>query len=157
MPLDGVWFVRFLMITASKWMLVLVCISACGTPARKAPASESTARSATTAKIASSIQSVLQRMRAEEVTAANVSARDASSYTNPLVRVDATGRIHTAVWVTHLQEQVLVELRRLQMHIEQTDTRQDVVQGWIPFHHIEQVAALSFVQYVRPPRYARGR
>jgi hypothetical protein len=96
-------------------------------------------------------------MRADGVTAANVAIRDAASYANPLVRVDATGRIHTAVWVTHLQEHMVAELRRFQMDIERTDARQGVVQGWIPFHRLEEVAALSFVQHVRPPRYARGR
>ncbi len=138
------------LVKASKWVLVLACVTACGASTPPAP-------SAMTAKISSSIHRVVQRMRADGVTAANVASRDVSSYANPLVRVDATGRIHTAVWVTQLQDHMLVELRRFQMHIERTDARQGVVQGWVPFHYIEDVAALSFVEHVRPPRYARGR
>lgn len=96
-------------------------------------------------------------MRADGVTAANAASRDVSSYSNALVRVDATGRIQTTVWVTQLHDHMLGELRRFQMHIERTDARQGVVQGWVPFYRIEDVAALAFVQHVRPPRYARGR
>lgn len=140
---------RFL-VKASKWVLLLACVTACSPSTPPAP-------SAMPAKVSSSIHRVLQRMQADGVTAANAASRDVSSYANPLVRVDAAGRIHTAVWVTHLQDHVLVELRRLQMHIERTDARQGVVQGWVPFYRVADVAALSFVQHVRPPRYARGR
>jgi hypothetical protein len=69
------------------------------------------------------------------------------------VRVDALGRIHTAIRVTRVDLQVVSGLQAAQVEIDQT-AGQDTIQGWIPFDRVEQVAALSFVRGLRPPRYA---
>jgi hypothetical protein len=105
------------------------------------------------ANIAPPIRHVLQRMQDDGVTGQNVAARTATSYSNPLVRVDALGRIHTAIRVTSVDPQVVSGLQAAQVEIDQT-AGQDTIQGWIPFDRVEQVAALSFVRGLRPPRYA---
>ncbi len=48
-------------------------------------------------KIASLIRDVIQRMHDDGVTPANVATRAPTDYSNPLVRVDAEGRIHTDI------------------------------------------------------------
>jgi hypothetical protein len=105
------------------------------------------------AKIAPPIRHVLQRMQDDGVTGQNVAAHTTASYSNPLVRVDALGRIHTTIRVTSVDPQVVSGLQAAQVDIDQT-AGQDTIQGWIPFDRVEQVAALSFVRDLRPPRYA---
>jgi hypothetical protein len=58
--------------------------------------------------------------------------------------------------VISFDPQVVSDLQAENVYIEQT-AGQDTIQGWIPFDRVEQVAALSFVRDLRPPRYARHR
>jgi protein gp37 len=106
-----------------------------------------------TAKIAAPIRHVLQRLRDDGVTMQNVAARTTTSYSNRLVRVDALGRVHAVIRVISFDPQVVSDLQAENVYIEQT-AGQDTIQGWIPFDRVEQVAALSFVRDLRPPRYA---
>jgi hypothetical protein len=105
------------------------------------------------AKIATSIRSVVQRMQHDGLTATNASARQAESYTTPLVRVDQTGSVQTLLLVTTVEPQVEVLLEQQHARIEVVDAEQRLVQAWIPFDRLEQIAALPFVQYIRPPSY----
>jgi hypothetical protein len=104
-------------------------------------------------KIALPLRRVLQRMREDGLTAANATARQAEAYTNPLVRVDHTGRIHVLLGVTSVDAEAQSRLEEHQAHIDIMDPALRLIQAWVPFHHLEEVAALPFVQYVRPPSY----
>lgn len=108
-------------------------------------------------KIASLIRDVMQRMHDDGVTPANVATRSATDYSNPFVRVDAEGRIHTDIAVTQVTPQVIADLRALRVHHIQAHAGQMTIQGWVPFDRVVTVAALPFVHYIRPPRYATRR
>jgi hypothetical protein len=88
---------------------------------------------------------------------ANATARRAETYSTPLVRIDPAGRVHTTIMVTQLDAQVAAALMAQQVVIEHTDDTTQSLQTWIPFEHVETVAALPFVRYLRPPRYASRR
>jgi hypothetical protein len=111
----------------------------------------------TTPKIASLIRDVVQRMHDDGVTSANVATRATTAYSNPFVRVDAGGRIHTDITVTRVTPEVMADLRALQVQHLQTHASQTTIQGWVPFDRVATVAALPFVQHLRPPRYAMRR
>jgi hypothetical protein len=106
------------------------------------------------AKIATSIRSVVQRMRQDGLTAATATARQAESYTTPLVRVDQTGSVQTVLLVTAVEPGVEVLLEQQHARIEVVDAELRLIQAWIPFHRLEHIAALPFVRYIRPPSYA---
>jgi len=111
----------------------------------------------TNTKIASLIRDVVQRMHDDGVTSANVATRATTAYSNPFVRVDAGGRIHTDITVTRVTPEVMADLRALQVQHLQTHASQTTIQGWVPFDRVAMVAALSFVHHIRPPRYAMRR
>lgn len=147
----------------AKWLLCLLSLMACGTP-RPPPVTTTSAgttpadsRILAEAKMASSLHSVVQRMRQDGVTAANVTTRQAESYTTPLVRVDHTGRIQAVVLVTAVEEWVASQLEVHRAHIEIADAELRLIQAWIPFDRLEEIAALPFVRYIRPPSYAMRR
>jgi len=96
-------------------------------------------------------------MQQDGMTAANVTTRHAERYSTPLVRVDARGRVHTAILVTTFDAQVEAVLTTHQVSLEQADAQARLVQAWIPFDRLATVAALSFVRYLRPPSYASRR
>lgn len=110
-----------------------------------------------TSKIASSLQRVVQRMQQDGVTTANVTARQAERYSTPLVRVDAEGRVHTAILVTTFDAQVESVLTMHQVAIDRANAQARLVQAWIPFDRLATVAALPFVRHLRPPSYAHRR
>jgi hypothetical protein len=153
---------QYVIPSANPWMwLVVLCLTtSCQTsgpseqpPSSVAKATNKVPASSVMAKIAPPIRHVVQRMQDDGVTGQNVAARTTTSYSNPLVRVDARGRIHTAIRVTHVDPQVVSDLQAAQVELDQT-AGQDTMQGWIPFDRVEQVAALAFVRDLRPPRYA---
>ena len=108
-------------------------------------------------KIASPLQRVVQRMQQDGVTAANVRARHAEKYSTPLVRVDAQGRVHTAILVTTFDAEVKSILAIHQVSIEHADAQSRLVQAWIPFDRLTTIAGLPFIRYLRPPSYASRR
>lgn len=147
------------------WLLLL-WLASCQAPAASDQASSpgatpsptvTSTKPAEQSKIASLIRDVIQRMQDDGVTPTNVATRSVTGYSNPFVRVDAKGRIHTDIIVTRVTPEVMADLRALQVHIVQTHARQTIIQGWVPFDRVVTVATLPFVHDIRPPRYAMRR
>ena len=145
-------------------LAILLAVMACSPSSHEAqtsPAAEPVGRyphpNVPANKIASSIRDVLQRLRADGLTMANAATRRAETYSTPLVRIDPAGRVHTTIIVTQLDAQVAAALTAQQVVIEHTDDTTQSLQTWIPFERVETVAALPFVRYLRPPRYASRR
>lgn len=145
-------------------LAILLAVMACSpssheahTPSVAEPGGRYPHSKAPANKIASPIRDVLQRLRADGLTAATAAARQAETYSTPLVRIDPTGRVHTTIVVTQLDAQVTAALLAQQVVVEHTDDTTQSLQTWIPFERVETVAALPFVRYLRPPRYASRR
>lgn len=107
--------------------------------------------------IAPTLQQVVARMQQDGLTAANVLARQPHTYSTPLVQVDAQGRLHTAIMVTHLDAQVEAALTVHAVVIERTAAALHLIQAWVPFDRLTTVATLPFVRSLRPPSYASRR
>jgi hypothetical protein len=147
------------------WLLLLL-LASCRVPAASDQDSSPGARPSPTVaspkaaeqtNIASLIRDVIQRMQDDGVTPANVATRSVTDYSNPFVRVDARGRIHTDITVTQVTPEIVADLRASQVHIVQTHAGQTIIQGWVPFDRVVTVATLPFVHNIRPPRYAMRR
>lgn len=107
--------------------------------------------------IASALQQLASRMRRDGLTATNVRLRHPETYSTPLVRVDTFGRLHTVMLVTTFDAQAEAALASEHVQIETVDRAARVIQVWIPFDRLENVAMLPFVRYLRTPSYARRR
>ncbi len=149
-----------------RWVLLLL-ITSCQAPVASdrtvspdttsPPVAAAQTSEGATLKIASLIRDVMQRMHDDGVTPANVATRSATDYSNPLVRVDTMGRIHTDITVTQVTPEVMADLRASQVEHIQTHAGQTIIQGWVPFDRVVTIAALPFVHHIRPPRYAMRR
>jgi hypothetical protein len=150
-----------------RLFVVLVCMAACsirvqpqprppqgdrprGT-GREPPAS---AEVPPTAKIASAVSQVAQRMRADGITADNAAARQTESYSTPLMRVDQHGNLHLVLLVATPDARVGSRLEQHGVRVEFVHTELRMIQAWVPFDQLERIAALPFVRYIRPPSYA---
>lgn len=101
-------------------------------------------------KIAPPLRAVLQPQRESDETPDDATA----SPTHPLVRVDESGRVHTAIIVTHVDDDIVSALRTAHVQVDQISAKQQTIQGWIPVNRVEAVAALPFVRHLRLPSYA---
>jgi hypothetical protein len=134
----------------------LLVAGACSSPPpyRSTPQAFQKPAASVSGKIASSLYTVVQRMRHDGLTAANAAVRNAEAYSTPGVRVDHTGSIETSISVTTVDQEVESRLEHYQARIQVADATLRIIQAWIPFEHLETIAALPFVLYIRPPSYA---
>ena len=141
-------------------VLLLFVVMACGMsllpppPAHETASGLSTASAAASMKISSSLRHTLERLRQDGITTENVARRQVETYTTPLVRIDRHGRIQVDIRVSAVDDQVQLWLRAYQVDIDFADAELRLVQAWVPFDRLEEVATLAFVRYIRPPSYA---
>lgn len=105
-------------------------------------------------KVASAVRQVAQRLCADGITAENAAARQTESYSTPLVRVDQHGNLHVVLLVTTADPQVEPLLEQHGVRIEFVHAKLRMIQAWVPFERLEEIAALPFVRSIRPPNYA---
>jgi len=68
-------------------------------------------------------------------------------------RVDKAGRLEVMIRMTEITADMLKELEDHGSAIEMYDQAQNLVQAWIPFDKITEVADLNFVKFLDLPDY----
>lgn len=132
-------------------LLLVVQLYGCS---RTSPATPADSAVPMSTKIASSLRDVMQRLHNDGVTASNATERHAASYSTTVVRVDATGRLQVVLQVTAADTSATAQLGQHGMLVEHVDASRHLIQGWVFFERLTTIAALPFVQYIRPPSYA---
>jgi hypothetical protein len=85
---------------------------------------------------------------------ARIDAYGVASAAHPLVRVDEHGRLHSYIYVDAWGQREAQQLRDYAVIVEQHQADLGIVQAWIPFDRVMQVAQLDFVKRITPPSYA---
>jgi subtilisin family serine protease len=106
-------------------------------------------------KISSQITSVLEKMKSMGVTRSNVQDTKPQTLSTPIIKVDSSGNIQVYIYVTEVNDANLEQLKTLEVEIEITNAKYKIVQGWVPFDKMEEVANLSFVVKISPPSYGQ--
>ena len=70
-----------------------------------------------------------------------------------LVRVNDAGEIHVYVVLTEWSPEHVAALEALGLRVEATVPKRRLIQGWVPSHALDEVAALDAVKEVKPPAY----
>lgn len=107
----------------------------------------------TDAKISSSILALLDQVHARGLTQHTIMESDAKSLSTQLVRIDDLGRIQVYLDVDKVSSGLLSTLREKEVVIELSNQSLRIIQAWIPFDRIGEVAALESVRHIRPPDY----
>jgi hypothetical protein len=129
----------------------------CETPSRAAtPAAEAAAVkagkvAAGSPKVDASIYAV---MSALEARGRGAQAEGLSELSSDGVRVNNAGEIQVYVILVEFEPAYVSQLEALGLRVEITLPDFRLVQGWLPAGAVDAVAALDFVQQVKPPGYA---
>lgn len=137
--------------------LLLACSALAGAlclaPARGVGASGQPA-GAGASKISPVLGRTLDRMTSAGVSRSTMGSHDLAQFSDSLVRVDQRGRVQVYIYLDRLDEAALSELEGAGVTVELANRDQRVVQGWVAFYLVEDVAQLVNVKRIRPPDYA---
>ena len=137
-------------------MVLLVLMSGCETDSKNPSEKELYQRSRTipgSDKVSSSIREVLNEMEAQGMNRQNARERNAASLSNPLVKVNEEGSIQTYIHVDTFGDEEKALLEKYEVVIEVANKELGIIQAWIPFDRVNEVAQLSFVKRITPPSY----
>jgi len=79
---------------------------------------------------------------------------EARLLSSQLVRINRFGQIQVYIDVAEVNKEVVMQLEEKEATIELSDASLRVVQAWIPFDRIRDVAAMKSVRHIKPPDYA---
>lgn len=105
-------------------------------------------------KISPKISEVLQKLHSRETAREHRPAFRPSTLSSLLVKIDDEGNIQCYVHLNDTNEENLGKIKALLTRIELINQEQNIVQAWIPYDLIEEVASLDFVSQIRQPEYS---
>ena len=108
-------------------------------------------------KVSSSLRAMIEKMKSLGITKENAKELKASSLSTPLVRVNDEGSIQTYVYVRTFGVDEKAHLEARDVLIEITNEKLGIIQAWIPYNRIYEVAQLPFVKRITPPSYGTPR
>jgi len=104
-------------------------------------------------KVSPLVRAVKENLEDRGITARSARAFGASALSNPLVKVDERGNIHTYIRVLTYGNAERSRLEACDASIEIVNDEHGIVQAWIPFDMVDEVAELPFVTLITPPGY----
>ena len=106
-------------------------------------------------KVDSVILGVLQALEDRGVTRETASAMQVSSLSiEGVLQIDEDGNIQTYILFAETGAAQVDELVRLEARVEIVNSEPNIVQAWVPFDRIRQIAELDFVRRIQLPDYA---
>ena len=105
------------------------------------------------AKVSPLLRSVMDQMKARGITRLNAQERGAAALSTPLVKVNAKGAIQVYIHVEPVGDAAISVLETYKVTIEIVNEELGIIQAWIPFDRIDEVAGLPFVKRITPPSY----
>ena len=104
-------------------------------------------------KVSSSVRAMIAEMETRGITRQNARAFGASTLSTPLVRVNDDGGIQAYIHVHTFGADEKALLATYEVIIEIVNEKLGIIQAWIPFNRIYEVAQLPFVKRITPPSY----
>jgi len=105
-------------------------------------------------KIAPVLVQVLQQLEQANLAERSTEMTRPEEFSTPLVRIDRDARLQVYVHVDQIDDTRLADLRAAGLAVEQTSPQYGIVQGWISFERVQDLAVLTSVRRIRPPDYA---
>jgi hypothetical protein len=105
-------------------------------------------------KITPALARTVDRMSSAAITRDTSASHNPEQYSTPLVHVDQHARIQVEIYLNRFDEAALREIQSAGVTVELTNAEHRLVQGWVPFDLLAQVAEIANVRRVRPPDYA---
>ena len=97
---------------------------------------------------------VVNELETHDLTTWEVLGMGAADLSHPLVRVNEIGDIQTYIYVSTVGVVELEELEAYQVSIEIVNLQLGMIQAWVPYDRIAEVAQRPFVKRITPSSYA---
>src|SRR3990170_4030082 len=104
-------------------------------------------------KISSLIMKRISKMQSLGITRENVESVYPTSISDPLVKVDKSGNIQTYIYMENMDQDNISKLESMNVKIEIVNPKFNLIQAWVPFDKVEELASLNFVKKITPPSY----
>jgi hypothetical protein len=104
-------------------------------------------------KVSSTLRTVVDAMVVRGITRQNAKELRASTFSNQLVQVSDQGNVQTYIYVSDFRSDNIELLKSYEVIVEIVNEQLKVIQGWIPFNRIYDVAQLPFITRITPPSY----
>lgn len=104
-------------------------------------------------KISEPLTDVLTTIEVRGITRDNAGQKGIASLANRRVHIHSDGRIQIYVHLATYSDAEIAQLAGLELDKEVANRNLAIVQGWVPFDRIEDIAALPFVTRITPPSY----
>jgi hypothetical protein len=104
-------------------------------------------------KVSPILRGVKKKIEDQSITARSGRGFGVSSLSNPLVKVDNNGNIQTYIRFHTFGKAERAQLEGYDVNIEIVNEDQGIIQAWIPFDTVDEVAQLPFVKLITPPGY----
>jgi hypothetical protein len=97
-------------------------------------------------KISPSLYKVVQALTEQ-------GADKAENHSSTLIHVNEAGAIQVYIYATVINEGLLEQLEENKVNIEITNADYNIIQGWVPYNEIGNVAKIAEVERITPPSY----
>ena len=104
-------------------------------------------------KVSSSLRTMIKEMEVRGFTRQDARDLGAGMLSNLLVRVNIEGNIQTYIHVDVIGTEERALLEAYDVEVEIADEELGIIQAWIPYNKIEEVAKVDFVKQITPPSY----
>jgi hypothetical protein len=108
-------------------------------------------------KISPQIRSFLATMSEKGITRENLKKLGMPDLSSSLVRVSEDGKIQTYVYLKDIDTERVKTVESYEAIIEIANYDLGIIQAWVPFDKIYDIARLAFVKRIRTPDYANLR
>ena len=108
-------------------------------------------------KVSSSIRKMIEGMKVQGITRQDAGDLAAGIWSNMLVEVDEEGNIQAYIHADCTGTEERARLETYDVDIELADEESGIIQAWIPYNKIDEIAQINFVKRITPPSYATPR
>ncbi|GJM15465.1 MAG: hypothetical protein DHS20C13_07920 [Thermodesulfobacteriota bacterium] len=108
-------------------------------------------------KLNSKLKGVMNELSEMAVTRGGDQSLKLSELSNPMLKIDDNGNVEVFLYCNEVSDENLQQLLSLGLVLEDMNEEHKLVQGWLPYEHLERAAEMGFVAKVTPPSYAHIR
>jgi hypothetical protein len=108
-------------------------------------------------KVSSILRTLIEKVRTGAITKQYARGQGDVVLSDSLVRVNEVGNIQTYIHVDSIGSEERARIEAYDVKVEITNEKLGIIQAWIPYNKINEVAQFPFVRRITAPRYGTPR
>ena len=108
-------------------------------------------------KVSPILRTLIEKVRTGAITKQYARGQGDVVLSDSLVRVNEVGNIQTYIHVDSIGSEERARIEAYDVKVEITNEKLGIIQAWIPYNKIDEVAQFPFVKRITAPRYGAPR